>query len=384
MPRKLLFAVLLLLCFTACAKAAPPELNFADADVRCALTSLAKAGNFNLVLDDSVKGTISLHLKNLTEKQAVEAIARSKGLFCQQSDGVVYIGAPAEQSLHKFKISHLPAEQVLKSLEKVFADESKINFGILPSSSTIFCYADEKKAAQVKKLLQKLDRPPRQIHLEAKILSLQNEAAKKLGIDWKYGTLTDSGASTGDFPASIKFGSTALPYLSSLQALIESGQAKILARPNITALNGQPAHISIGSSVPIAKTASNNNSLTTSYEYHDAGIILSYTPQINDDGFITAKVHTEVSSPEYVEELKAYRFQKRSADTTVRLKDGETLVIGGLIGSEQSRHLAKVPLLGDIPLLGSLFRSDSAKENSSEIIIFLTAQIKKYIMDKEN
>ena len=86
-------------------------------------------------------------------------------------------------------------------------------------------------------------------------------------------------------------------------------------------------------------------------------------------------MHTEVSSPVYVDDLKAYRFNKRSADTSVRLKDGETMVIGGLIGSEEARNYRKIPLLGDIPVLGAFFKNVQKSKQSSEIMIFLTAHI---------
>lgn len=118
-----------------------------------------------------------------------------------------------------------------------------------------------------------------------------------------------------------------------------------------------------------------NSTTTTSLEYHDAGIILRYTPRANDDGFITAKVHTEVSTPIYVEDMKAYKFQERTADTTVRLKDGETMVIGGLIGSEETRSLAKIPFLGDLPILGNFFKSVKRGKSDTELLIFLTAHV---------
>ena len=82
-----------------------------------------------------------------------------------------------------------------------------------------------------------------------------------------------------------------------------------------------------------------------------------------------------MSSPLYVEELKAYRFQKRAADTTVRLKDGETMVIGGLIGREELRSLVKIPFLGDLPVLGAFFRSVRNNSSDSEVMIFLTARV---------
>ena len=113
----------------------------------------------------------------------------------------------------------------------------------------------------------------------------------------------------------------------------------------------------------------------TSIEYKDAGIILKYTPRVNADGSITATIHTEVSTPQYVSDLKAYRFNTRSADTTVTVRDGEPMVIGGLIGAEESKSLSKIPFLGDLPILGALFRNHKSGKSESELMIFLTAHV---------
>ena len=164
-------------------------------------------------------------------------------------------------------------------------------------------------------------------------------------------------------------------YEAQLHALEQSGKAKVLSRPNITTLTGREAVIEIGSEVPVPEVETTSRSTTTSFTYHKAGIILRYTPYVSDDGRITAIVHTEVSSPVYVEDLKAYRFKKRSADTSVRLKDGETMVIGGLIGSEEARNYRKIPFLGDIPVLGAFFKNVQKSKQSSEIMIFLTAHV---------
>ena len=149
----------------------------------------------------------------------------------------------------------------------------------------------------------------------------------------------------------------------------------MLARPNVTTVQGREALINIGAEVPVPRTTMSDHVTTSAIDYREAGIILRYTPRVTGDGTITARVHTEVSTPVYVEELKAYRFQKRSADTTVRLRDGETMVIGGLIDSDESRSLSKIPFLGDLPVLGVFFRSVRTNKTESELMIFLTARV---------
>ena len=140
-------------------------------------------------------------------------------------------------------------------------------------------------------------------------------------------------------------------------------------------VQGREAVINVGSSVPVQKTQTTNSTVTNSVEYRDAGIILKYTPRVNADGTITATIHTEVSTPQYVADLKAYRFNTRSADTTVTVRDGEPMVIGGLIGAEEANAVSKIPFLGDLPILGALFKNHRKSKTESELIIFLTAHV---------
>ena len=120
-----------------------------------------------------------------------------------------------------------------------------------------------------------------------------------------------------------------------------------------------------------------NGVKTTATEYKDAGIKLTYTPIISRNHEITADVHAEVSTPYLVPEMKAYRIITRSANTMVRLKSGDMITIGGLIDKEQAKTMRKVPILGDIPLLGRLFQSHSTTTDESEIVIVIKANIVK-------
>lgn len=239
------------------------------------------------------------------------------------------------------------------------------------------------------------DRAPHQILLEAKVTAISKDDQEKLGIEWEWSKIPqvhapitttkrdkdteNNNSSTNDLGGQIHFGHSrdGSPYewnfAATLDAMIMHGKAKILARPNIMTLQGEEATINIGSEVPVPKTSTTDSTTTTSIDYRQAGIILRCTPRVNKRGEITVEVHTEVSSPMYVSDLKAYRFQKRSADTMVRLQDGETMVIGGLIGADEAKTMSKVPFLGDIPILGQFFRHVSKTKSNNEVMIFLTA-----------
>ena len=277
---------------------------------------------------------------------------------------------------------------------------------VSPDVNALVLFGTEAEYERARTLLAGLDVELKQVSVEAKILAIDKAATKNLGIDWFWSTLpqypereieiteTNSGRiietekytrsfndNTGYGIIQFGRGPEGIPfefyYGARINALVTDGKAKILSRPNVTTVQGREAVINVGSSVPVPKLETTNSTTTTSIEYRDAGIILKYTPRVNVDGTITATIHTEVSTPQYVEDLKAYRFNTRSADTTVTVRDGEPMVIGGLIGAEEAKSISKIPFLGDLPLLGALFRSHRKSKSESELMIFITAHVLK-------
>ena len=273
-------------------------------------------------------------------------------------------------------------------------------------ANALILYGTQNEYERAKKILSALDIPIKQISLEAKILAIDKAATKDLGVEWVWSsipryadynptttttandttTVTESyytreqNESTGY--GVVQFGRVPNAYVpyewyfgARLNALITNGKARMLSKPNITTVQGREAIINVGNSVPIPRTSVSNSITTTSFEYRDAGIILKCTPRVNADGSITALIHTEVSMPQYVADLKAYRFSNRSADTTVTMRDGEPLVIGGLIGKDEEKAIRKIPFLGDLPLLGALFRNVHRSKSDSELVIFLSAHV---------
>lgn len=422
------------------ARAEPISFRVVDGDVRSVLMTVARMGKFNLVLDDSVRGTVTLDLRDVEPEDVLRFVSGAGNLALQEVGGAFIVTAADRQAgmwgLYSFPVRYGDPEELQKALDLSLGLAGKSDS--LPNSNTdsaskasgssagrvlvnrgtntLVLYGTPAEAMAAERILRKLDVPARQVSLEAKVISIQKDASKKLGVEWQWSavpqypdtrtvydqysysatdpsghsvnvresvprTETDRQWQGGTVPGIVQFGRGPegnpyeFYYEARINALVTEGKAKILARPNITTLQGREAVINIGGSVPVPTVSTTNSTTTTSVEYKDAGIILRYTPRVNEDGFITATVHTEVSSPLYVEEMKAYRFQRRSADTTVRLKDGETMVIGGLIGSEESRSLSKIPFLGDLPILGPFFRSARHSRSESEIMIFLTAHV---------
>ena len=287
------------------------------------------------------------------------------------------------------------------------------NLTVDKATNSLLFYGTASEAQKIRAVLDQIDIPYEQVSLEAQVMSINKTDSKNLGIEWEWSKAPQSyeeytpekitiDATTGRITSSepaeitrassfnkgttggiISFGRSpdGLPYefyyAAKINALINNGKANILSKPKITTINGKEATINIGGEVPIPTLTVSDNTTTTTYEYKETGIILKYTPRVNDDGYITAKIHTEVSTPTYDADAKAYRFNKRSADTQVRLKDGETMVIGGLIGSDESKVMSKIPFLRDLPILGRFFSNVNNSKNESEVIIFVTARIVK-------
>ena len=405
------------------------ELEAVDVDIRNLLTNIALANNLNIVISDEVQGNVSVKLSNINAQDMIKIIVANNNYTYQFKDNVIYISkGDKDINLYTVQINYLELDKIAQTInlmltgnltDKIDDKDKKtaINNKVMidESENTISFYGTLKQYEQIKNFLQEQDKPQKQVSLEAKVTAIQKDAAKDLGVSWEWSKLPQSPEheitydtvkhtvinedgskeeitdylpvdevtrkwnDDENIPGVIRFGKGVdgypyeFYYAAKIDALISDGKANILARPNITTIQGKEAVINIGSEVPVPIVSTTNSTTTTSIKYREAGIILKCTPRVNEDGIITVKVHTEVSSPMYVEDMKAYRFQKRSADTIVRLKDGQTMVIGGLIGSDEAKQMSKIPFLGDIPILGNLFKHIQKSKSDTEVMIFLTA-----------
>lgn len=392
--------ILLILLIAAGRAAAGPlvNMNVVNTEVRDVLTALASVGGVSIVADDSAAGKITIQLTNIPFETALDLVTKTKGLSYQKIGHVIVVASPEKLSkgfgsVQVIKINYAKAADLKKTLALVVPED---RLKVDDAANAIIFNGSPGEAEAIRKTLAELDIPYQQISLEAQVVAINKNVSKDLGIDWSWSglpakterdttttsTTTDT-TITREYPGVIRFGRNpeGIPYeftfQAKLSALVSKGDAKILAKPNITTIDGKEANILIGDRIPVLVDRTENGKTTTTIEYVDAGIKLKYTPRINADGQITAAVHTEVSTPTLVPEMKAYRITTREAETNVRMQDGETMVIGGLIGTEESGGKNRVPLLADLPILGKLFESVHKTKTETEVIIFLTARIVK-------
>lgn len=240
---------------------------------------------------------------------------------------------------------------------------------------------------------------PSQIRLEAQIIEINSDYTKNLGIQyWSQtpGSNSNSGSSSDnpnnnitvgtaglfyggeDFSSSRKHGGWLGSHVANvnvtLQALINEGKARILSRPSITTMSGKTANILIGGRIPIPVSDGNGN---VSIDWHEYGVKLNIEPVVDSEDKITSKVHAEVSTLDYSHGVKIDSFSvpgiaTREAESEVNVRSGMTMAIGGLINSEDAKIVSKIPLLGDIPIIGRFFRHTSNTRDKRELIILIT------------
>jgi len=188
------------------------------------------------------------------------------------------------------------------------------------------------------------------------------------------------GFSLGMVGAGIKIGDIIFPSIGAVvQAYKTDSEVSILSTPQIMTMDNEEAEINVGSNVPYLTRQDTTSSTTSinynSYEYKDVGVILNITPHINEENFIRLKISQEVTKIQSGADKAMPTTLKRKAKTTVVVKDKETIVIGGLVGDATQDSNYKIPLLGDIPLLGWLFRTKTKSREKTNLYVFLTPHI---------
>lgn len=226
---------------------------------------------------------------------------------------------------------------------------------------------------------------PLQVKIEVVVLEIFKEKTNNLGITWSGNPILSSGSFlfgqsyTNPVGGGLPLGQLGgnYPINGQLSALIKNGAAKVLSQPSVITLSGENANIMVGGQIPIP-IALDNGKITI--EWKDYGIKLDIAPEVNIEGLINSKIKAEVSSLDWDSEhrielvgnLKIPPIKMRKAETVIGLSSGQTMAIGGLIASETTKYVSKVPLLSDLPILGKLFTSTSFSKGETELVILIT------------
>ncbi len=388
-------------------------LEFSDADIRKIFQLIAEVSNQNFLVSDDVTGTISLKLVNVPWDQALDVILENKGLGMQKTGNIVQIRPKTKmKSLDDEAIEMRVVEEKKLPLSSVIFDVNFAGLGDIETqfksfkrsrsdwsvssdarTNKVIVTDTEPNINKMRKLLEQLDIPERQVMIEARIVEASSNFARDIGVKWNFG-YTDGTASigninnltgsmggvvtnilptgtTGGLATGMSFGK----LLSNIQldmrlsAAATVGQLKIISTPRVLTVNNKAAKISQGQMIPYQNTSSTDGAKT---EFIEAALSLEVTPHITSDGSVNMKIKASnntagIGSPPPI--------NKKEATTELVVKNGETTVIGGIYVDSDTEGETGIPYLSSIPLLGWLFKSNSQNKSKNELLIFITPKI---------
>lgn len=398
----------------------PVTLDFQGADLRAVLRTFAEISNgLNIVIDPSIQGTVDVSLRDVPWDQALDIILRANKLGYSVEGNIVRIvplTVLAQENEERRKLAEaqaLAGELRTMTVPVSYAKAADLVSVITRSSmssrgdvqvdtrtNTLIIRDLAERITAAAELVRTLDRPQPQVEIEARIVQLNRNSARELGIKWGFNGRVDPqfGTSTGlAFPSSgaltsgtggvneanpsavgLALGSIngALNLDVSLRALESDGKGRILSTPRVATQNNVEAEITQGAQIPI-QTVSNN---TVTVTFKDAALTMRVTPQITASNTVIMRIFVEKAAPNYTQtnaDQPVPSIDTQRAVTTVLMGDGETTVIGGIYSREESYSQNRTPFLHRVPLLGWLFKTDRRLDDSDELLIFITPRIAK-------
>jgi general secretion pathway protein D len=259
------------------------------------------------------------------------------------------------------------------------------------NTNSLIVVGTPENADLIRGILGQLDRIPEQVMIETIIVEATLDSSNKLGVEWNLSNNKPFGNPNANDSTATNFGlQNANPALQGFRYTLTGGNLtafinalqtdqkfKVLSTPRIFTSNNAEAQINISQRVPYVLSSREdvNGNLTFTYAFEDVGIVLTVTPRITANGYVTMEINQTANDLQGFTSFNAPIINQRQADTTVSVKDGETIVLGGIIRSTVTSTTRKVPLLGDIPILGKLFQSTDKQNVQTELMVFLTPRV---------
>jgi type IV pilus assembly protein PilQ len=409
----------------------PVSLDFQGADLRAVLRTFSEISGLNIVIDPAVSGSVDVALRDVPWDQALDIILRANKLG-YLVDGTIVRIAPltvlSEEESQRRKLtdeqalagelrvltktlSYAKAEELTPLLTKsALSQRGTVNFDVRTNTLIITDLPDRLTTAT--DLINTLDRAQPQVEIEARIVQVNKNFQRQLGVQWGFNGRVDpalgnttplafpnSGSLTGatggvtggtggtatavNLPVAgassgvgLRLGSVngAFNLDVALTALESTGNGRVLSTPRVSTQNNVEAEIKQGTQIPIQTVANN----TVTVQFKDAALVLKVTPQITASNTVIMKISLENGQADFSKAVNGIPpINTQSANTSVLVNDGQTTVIGGIYLSTEQYQTDRTPGLGMIPLLGWLFKRDLAKDESTELLIFITPRITK-------
>ncbi|WP_211826428.1 type IV pilus secretin PilQ [Kistimonas asteriae] len=384
------------------------SLNFQDIEVRSVLQLIADFKDLNLVASDTVGGNVTLRLKNVPWDQALDIVLKSKGLDKRLESNVLTV-APAEELAARER-QELESKQQIDELAPLVSQILQINYAsadevasvllggegnrtlsergsvqVVERTNSLLIQETREKLDAIMDLVEKIDVPVKQVQIEARIVTADTSFEKNIGVKWSGSKGQDgdkskidnmfvdlSTAGSSGFTWGFVTDNTTLSL--ELSALEADGGGEVISQPKIVTSDKQKATIKNGTEIPYQEASSSG---ATSTSFKEAVLSLEVTPQITPDGrvIMDIKVTNDSVKSTGSSSSSVPSIDKNEVQTKVLVNDGETLVIGGIFNNIQTQGKSKVPLLGDLPGVGSLFSRTTNSNIKKEVLIFITPKI---------
>jgi type IV pilus secretin PilQ/predicted competence protein len=386
------------------------SVNFLDMDIRKAISAIAMEREINISIAAEVVGKISIHLYRVPLEEALTAITLAGGCRYKKLDNLYYIYKPQggnvelaleDVQLRVYKLKYVDVDKVQEILESI---PGMRMIKIHKATNTIIVEDVPENIAKVETILRSWDVQPRQVVIEAKIVEIVLTDDMTFGVQWD--------KILGDGRIATRFGRAVLPenpdfsplpktglglfgglltgvgtrhqFAMALDILQDKTTVNILSTPRIMALHDKPARVQVGGQQGYRVTTISNGLAVESIEFIDTGTILDITPHIVDDENILLDVQPSIDAAQ-IEEGGLPVVRTTSVRTSLLVKSGQTIFIGGLIQDSKTRLREQVPLFGDIPIIGALFGRTVRSVAKSELIVLITPQIvdHNYILSQQ-
>lgn len=396
------------------------SVDFKDADIRQVLRIISLKSGVDIVAGTDVEGLVTIKLTNVPWEQALEIILRTYGFTYERKENIVRVMtiAALEQealSTEVFPLDYAKAKEVPDVIKEMLSERGRVKFD--ERTNTVIVTDIPTNLFQIKEVIHRLDRRTPQVLIDSKVVETTLERSENLGIAWTNqlilqqssvtvsntlpftprASLGSVGAALGlaraaERPgATVGLGTLTVPsYQATLNFLSSRTDTHIVSNPSISALDNQEAKIHIGQEYPIPNYSidpTTGRTTISGYTAKNIGTVLTVTPHVNPSEEIVVELE-----PEIIAEAQAItyntgqgssvslpRFTVQRAKTQVRIRTGETIAIGGLVKEAVSNTQTKVPVLGDIPVLGVFFKNNSRYEgsdpNRQDLLVFLTVTV---------
>lgn len=369
------------------------DLSFTNADLKNVLSSLAKVYGLNIVAPESVAGTVTLTLKGITLEEGLRQILKLNGFgFVTRGEIIEVVRLEEERVAEVLSVRHLNPDTALEFLQPIASERAVLK--VDEASNGILVSDFMNKIEAMKLVLARIDQPPLQVMIESKLIDITHTDLDNLGVSLSSVGLTipvkggsdpislasaaldlagpSSSLTSDEVAFTVGRGSDTLT--ATIDALIRDRRVKVLATPSVLTVNNVEAKIIIGEKFPIREQTQTTTGTLETTRFVDVGTTLRVTPRIDPNGYIQMHIHPEVSSVSATLD-EGPRITTREADTTVYVRDGQAVVIAGLLQEDETRIRGRIPILGHLPFVGILFQNRSKDHTQKELVIIITPRI---------